>query len=99
MLEDVCQESLRLELEHLQNTDSPVFKLPEEIYLQIFSYLHPFDLWNLELTCKYFGKLSRSELVWKRQWNKLLDEAPFIFPATQALEDLGICFKVRFFNT
>jgi len=92
-LEDVCQQSLRLELEHLQNTDSPVFKLPEEIYLQIFSYLHPFDLWNLEKTCEYFARLSSSELVWKRQWNKLVDEAPFIFPATQALEDLGICFK------
>merc|ERR1719167_496259 len=55
--------------------------------------LDPFDVWSVGKTSKYLHAVSAAETLWKVQWKKLIEEAPFRFPSTQNLQDLGVCFK------
>lgn len=70
-----------------------VLQLPEEVLVQVFKHLHPFDVWTVARACKYFAHIARCEALWKHQWNRLVKDGPFHFPSTQNLQDLGVCFK------
>lgn len=71
-----------------------LFSIPEEIYLQILSLLHPLDILSLGKTCKFFSSIINSELIWKNQWLSLTNGLDaFSLPPIEDLTQLGVLFK------
>jgi len=70
-----------------------ILYVPEEILIKILGLVDPFDVWSAAKTCKYLSRVANCESLWKRQWNQLIKDAPFQFPSSQNLQDLGVCFR------